>query len=326
MQSTYLEGDIVLYVKDGIFKTKPIVSSNRFLKSIIKNKYIYIMLLPAVIHYIIFSYIPMYGVIIAFKNFKASLGILKSPWAGLKYFRQFFGSYYAWRLIRNTFLINFYDLLFSFPAPIILALFLNELKSERFKRFVQTVSYLPHFISIIVVVGFIRDFFSQNGLINNLFLNFGIEPISFLINPRWFRFIYISSGIWQGVGWGSIIYLAAISNIDIQLYEAAVIDGAGRLRKVISITIPSIAPIVIILLIFRVGGMMSVGFEKVFLLYNPSTYETADVISTFVYRNGLLNAQYSYSSAIGLFNNIINFMLLFAANHLSRIISETSLW
>lgn len=268
----------------------------------------------------------MYGVVIAFKDFKAGLGILRSPWAGLKYFRQFFNSYYAWRLIRNTLLLNVYELIFSFPAPIVLALLLNELRSDKYKRFVQTVSYLPHFISVVVVVGFIRDFFSQNGLVNNMLYNIGIEPISFLVDPGWFRPLYVGSGIWQGVGWGSIIYLAAISAIDLQLYEAAIIDGAGRFRKIASITLPSIAPTIIILLIFRVGGMMSVGFEKVFLMYNPSTYETADVISTFVYRSGLQNAQYSYSAAIGLFNNIINFLLLVTTNYISRTVSETSLW
>lgn len=302
------------------------IKHNKLFKGIISNKYIYLMLLPAITHYIIFRYIPMYGVVIAFKDFKAGLGILRSPWAGLKYFRQFFNSYYAWRLIRNTLLLNVYELIFSFPAPIVLALLLNELRSDKYKRFVQTVSYLPHFISVVVVVGFIRDFFSQNGLVNNMLYNIGIEPISFLVDPGWFRPLYVGSGIWQGVGWGSIIYLAAISAIDLQLYEAAIIDGAGRFRKIASITLPSIAPTIIILLIFRVGGMMSVGFEKVFLMYNPSTYETADVISTFVYRSGLQNAQYSYSAAIGLFNNIINFLLLVTTNYISRTVSETSLW
>ncbi len=302
------------------------IKHNKLFKDIIRNKYIYLMLLPAIAHYIIFKYIPMYGVVIAFKDFKAGLGILLSPWAGLKYFRQFFNSYYAWRLIRNTLLLNVYELIFSFPAPIILALLLNELRSDKYKRFVQTVSYLPHFISIVVVVGFIRDFFSQNGLVNNMLYNIGIEPISFLVDPGWFRTLYVGSGIWQGVGWGSIIYLAAISAIDLQLYEAATIDGAGRFRRITSITIPSITPTIVILLIFRIGGMMSVGFEKVFLMYNPSIYETSDVISTFVYRSGLQNAQYSYSAAIGLFNNIINFLLLVTANYISRTVSETSLW
>ena len=236
------------------------------------------MLLPVLIHYIIFHYLPMYGIVIAFKDFRAGLGILGSPWAGLKYFRQFFESYYFLRLIRNTFLINLFDLFWGFPAPIILALLLNELRSNSFKRVVQSISYLPHFISVVITVGFIVDFFSHKGLINNFLSMFGMTPINFLIEPSWFRTLYIGSGIWQGIGWGSIIYLAAISGIDPGLYEAATIDGAGRFRKISAITIPSIMPTIVILLIFRIGGMMSVGFEKVFLMYNPSTYETADVI------------------------------------------------
>ncbi|HHV95977.1 MAG TPA: sugar ABC transporter permease [Clostridiaceae bacterium] len=296
------------------------------LKRIYKSRYLYIMLLPTIAFYIIFHYLPMYGIIIAFKDFKASRGILGSPWVGFKHFEQFFSSYYFFRLIRNTFLLNFYGLIFGFPAPIILAILLNELRSEKFKRFVQSVSYLPHFISVVIVVGFIVDFFSQNGIVNNLLSLFGIEPINFLIEPKWFRPLYVGSGIWQGIGWGSIIYLAAISGIDPELYEAAIIDGAGRFRKIISITIPSIAPTIIIQLIFRIGGMMSVGFEKVFLMYNASTYETADVISTFVYRSGLQRAQYSYAAAVGLFNTIINFILLIGANYISRITTESSLW
>ncbi len=296
------------------------------LKRIYKSRYLYIMLLPTIAFYIIFHYLPMYGIIIAFKDFKASRGIVGSPWVGFKHFEQFFSSYYFFRLIRNTFLLNFYGLIFGFPAPIILAILLNELRSEKFKRFVQSVSYLPHFISVVIVVGFIVDFFSQNGIVNNFLRLFGIEPINFLIEPKWFRPLYVGSGIWQGIGWGSIIYLAAISGIDPELYEAAIIDGAGRFRKIISITIPSIAPTIIIQLIFRIGGMMSVGFEKVFLMYNASTYETADVISTFVYRSGLQRAQYSYAAAVGLFNTIINFILLIGANYISRITTESSLW
>lgn len=313
----------------NVLKNKKTAHKNSykyFVKAIYKNRYIYLMLLPAIAHYIIFQYFPMYGVIIAFKNFKPSLGILGSPWAGFKYFKQFFDSYYTWRLIRNTLLINVYELIFSFPAPIILALLLNELRSNTYKKFIQTVSYLPHFISVVVVVGFIKDFFAQNGLINNMISHLSLEPVSFLVDPRWFRTLYVGSGIWQGVGWGSIIYLAAISSIDPMLYEAATIDGAGRYQKISLITIPSIMPTIVIMLIFRIGGMMSVGFEKVFLMYNPSTYETADVISTFVYRSGLQQAQYSYASAIGLFNTIINFVLLTTTNYVSRAISENSLW
>ncbi|NMA96412.1 MAG: sugar ABC transporter permease [Clostridiales bacterium] len=296
------------------------------MRDIIRNKYIYLMLLPTIIFYIVFHYIPMYGVLIAFKDYKASRGILGSPWAGLKYFKQFFGSYYAWRLIRNTLLISVYQLIFSFPAPILLALLLNELKSEKFKRTVQTVSYLPHFISTVVVVGFIVDFFAQKGLVNTVLASLGVKPISFLMEPKWFRPLYIGSGIWKGIGWNSIIYLAAISGIDPTLYEAATVDGAGRFKQIMNVTIPSIMPTIIILLILQIGNMMSVGYQKIILMYNESIYETADVISTFVYRSGLQKAQYSYAAAIGLFNNIINFALIITANYISRRVSETSLW
>ncbi len=284
------------------------------------------MLLPVMTYYIVFHYTPMYGIIIAFKDFRAGLGIIKSPWVGFKHFEQFFGSYYCWRIIRNTLLINVYDLIFAFPAPIILALSLNELCSEKYKKVVQTVSYLPHFISTVVVVGFVGTFFRQDGIVNSILSAIGTDKISFTLEPGWFRTLFIGSGIWQGIGWGSIIYLAAISGIDPQLYEAATIDGAGRFRKIIHITIPSIIPTIIILLIFRFGDMMSVGFEKVFLMYNPATYVTADVISTFVYRSGFGNAQYSYSTAISLFNTIIDFVLLVVANYSARKISENSLW
>ena len=315
-----------MQISTNISRNSHSSNSKRLIRDILKNRYIYLMLFPAIAYYVIFHYFPMYGVVIAFKDFRAGLGIMRSPWAGLKHFEQFFSSYYCWRLIRNTILLNIYDLIFAFPAPIILALLLSELRSNKYKRIVQTVSYLPHFISVVVVVGFIGNFFSQNGIINSIIIKFGAGPISFMLESKWFRPIYIGSGIWQDIGWGSIIYLAAISAIDPQLYEAATIDGAGRFRKIVHITIPSILPTVVILLIFRVGGMMSVGFEKVFLMYNPSTYETADVISTFVYRSGFRQAQYSYSAAVGLFNTIVNFILLVIANYTSRALTENSLW
>jgi len=294
-------------------------------KDLIRNRNLYIMLLPIVAYYFIFHYIPIYGVQIAFKEFSPAQGIWGSPWVGLEKFREFFvyDSYYVWRIIRNTILINVYDLIFGFPAPIIFALLLNEIKNSIYKRTLQTVSYMPHFISTVVIVGLIMDFFSRDGLINTILSKFGIEPISFMTEPGWFRPLYIGSGIWQNVGWGSIIYLAAISNIDPQLYEAAIIDGASRFKQVLYVTIPSILPTIIILFILRMGHMMSVGFEKVYLMYNPLTYETADVISTYVYRKGLLEMDYSYGSAVGLFNSIINFILVVLSNTLSKKFTET---
>ncbi|NUU60718.1 ABC transporter permease [Paenibacillus agri] len=292
-----------------------------------RHKYIYLMLLPVVIYYLVFLYFPMYGLQIAFKDFSPVKGILGSEWVGFKHFISFYDSYYFWRLIRNTLLISLYELVFGFPAPIILALLLNEIRSRVFKNVVQSITYLPHFISIVVVSGMLVDFLSGNGLINQLTGLFGIPSVSFLIVPEWFRTIYVSSGIWQGVGWGSIIYLAAIAGIDPSLYEAAKTDGAGRFKQILHVTLPGIMPTIIIMLILRFGTLMAGGsLEKILLLYNSTTYETADVISTFVYRRGLLQMDYGFSAAIGLFNNVINFLLLVSANKISRKINETSLW
>ncbi len=291
-----------------------------------KNKLIYLMALPVMAYYIIFHYGPMYGLVIAFKYFAPAKGILGSPWAGVYWFREFFNSYFIERLIKNTLLINVLNLLFSFPAPIILALLLNELRSERYKRSVQTITYLPHFISLVVICGMIHDFTSRDGIINDLVVFFGGERSTMLLNPGLFRPIYIVSEIWQGVGWGSIIYLAALSSIDPELYQAAVIDGANRWKKIWHITLPGILPTIVILLILRVGSMMSIGHEKIILLYNASIYDTADVISSFVYRKGLLESNYSYSTAVGLFNSAINFMLVILANWLSRRATDHSLW
>lgn len=291
-----------------------------------KNKLIYLMALPVMAYYIIFHYGPMYGLVIAFKYFAPAKGILGSPWAGVYWFREFFNSYFIERLIKNTLLINVLNLIFSFPAPIILALLLNELRSERYKRSVQTITYLPHFISLVVICGMIHDFTSRDGIINDLVVFFGGERSTMLLNPGLFRPIYIVSEIWQGVGWGSIIYLAALSSIDPELYQAAVIDGANRWKKIWHITLPGILPTIVILLILRVGSMMSIGHEKIILLYNASIYDTADVISSFVYRKGLLESNYSYSTAVGLFNSAINFMLVILANWLSRRATDHSLW
>lgn len=284
------------------------------------------MALPVLAYYIIFHYGPMYGVIIAFKNFSPGRGILGSSWVGFQWFKDFFSSYYFGRLLRNTVLINVLNLIFSFPAPIILALLLNELRHERFKKTVQTVSYLPHFISLVVICGMIHDFTARDGIINDIVEWFGGERKTMLLEPGLFRPIYIISGIWQNVGWDSIIYLAALSGIDQELYEAAAIDGANRWKQTLHITLPGILPTIVILLIMRIGAMMNVGHEKIILLYNSNIYETADVISTFVYRKGLSQANYSYSAAVGLFNSIVNFVLIILANWFSRKATEISLW
>lgn len=310
---------------------KRLRSPNRLVqlgKSIAVNKYLYVMLLPVITYFILFEYKPMYGAIIAFKDFNPYKGIGDSPFVGLKHFYQFFDSYYFGRLLKNTLLISIYSLLIIFPASIIFALLLNEVRSKYYKTVVQTMSYLPHFISLVVICGMIIDFTSPNGIINKVIVALGIvsEPINFLILPEWFRTIYIGSGLWQSIGWNSIIYLAALAGINPSLYEAAVVDGANRFKQMLYVTLPSILPTIVILLILNIGSLMSVGWDKIILLYNSATYETADVISTFVYRRGVLEASYSFSAAVGLFNSVINFTLLIIANKLSRKTTDNSLW
>jgi putative aldouronate transport system permease protein len=282
------------------------------------------MLLPVLLYYLVFHYLPMYGAIIAFEDFNPVKGVFGSTWVGLQNFQDFFSSVYFSRLIFNTVAINVLDIVFGFPAPIILALLINELRWNPFRRLVQTVTYLPHFISVIVVVGMLFDFLARDGLVNQLIA--GPQPIAFMQSAEWFRQLYVGSGIWQHVGWGSIVYLAAIATIDPQLYDAAKVDGADRFRQIRHITIPGILPTIVILLILRMGSMMTVGYEKIILMYNPLTYETADVISTYVFRRGILQADFSFSAAVGLFNSVINFGLLIAANRVSRRLTEHSLW
>jgi putative aldouronate transport system permease protein len=269
----------------------------------------------------------MFGVIIAFEDYSPYLGFFKSEWVGFGNFIEFFNSIYIWRLIRNTLLLNVYNLVFGFPVPIIFALLLNEVSHIGTKRFIQTVSYLPHFISTVIIVGIMYSFLSPNaGVVNVLLENLGMETVDFATESKWFRSLYVGSGIWQSFGWGSIVYLAAISGIDPCLYEAADMDGARRYQKIIHITIPSILPTIIILLILRIGNMMSIGFQKIILMYNAAIYETADVISTYVYRKGIAGGEFSFATAVGLFNSLINLVLLISANTFSRKVGETSLW
>lgn len=295
-------------------------------KDLIKNKYAYVMIVPVIAFFIIFQYAPMYGAIIAFKNYVPRLGFLNSPWVGFEHFITFFNSHYFYRVFQNTVLISFYDILFGFPAPLIFALMLNEVRKTAFKKTVQTITYMPYFISLVVVAGMIVDFTASDGVINDIVAMFGGTRTPFLQRPENFRTIYILSNIWQNMGWRSVIYLAALAAIDQEQYEAATIDGAGRFRQIWSVTIPGIMPTVIILLILKMGQVLSVGFEKIILLYNPNTYEVADVISSFIYRRGLLEANFSFSTAVGLFNSVVNFSMLILVNTLSRKLNDTSLW
>lgn len=301
--------------------------SKRFWQTVERDKYLYMLILPVLIYYVVFHYVPMYGIIIAFKKFQPLKGILGSSWVGFRYFEEFFTAPYFWRLLKNTLLLSFYSLVWGFPAPVLFALLLNEVRHKLYKRLVQTVSYLPHFISIVVIAGMVVSFTGlREGIVNQALVLFGMEPINFMAEPGWFRTIFVGSGIWQGFGWGSIIYLAAIAGIDPQLYEAAEMDGAGRWTRMWHITIPSLIPTIVIMFIMQMGHLMDIGVEKVLLLSNPLTYETADVISTFVYRRGVLNQDYSFATAVGLFNNVINLILLISVNALSRRLSQSSLW
>ena len=297
-----------------------------FTLAVKKYKEVYIMLIPIVLYYVIFHYTPMYGLIIAFKNYRPALGIMDSAWAGLKHFEDFFGSFYFWRLLKNTLSINIFNILFGFPAPIIFALLLNEIQSSKFKRTIQSITYLPHFISITAICSMIIDFFAVDGPVNAIVELLGGNAISFFNTAEWFQPIYIMTNIWGDFGWGSIIYLSALTAISPELYEAAELDGANRWQKMWHITFMGILPTVTIMLIMRVGHMMSLGSQKILLLYNPNIYETADVISTFVYRKGLVGAEYSYTAAVDMFSSVINFILLISVNAFSRKVNETSLW
>lgn len=295
-------------------------------KRLKKDRYLYLIFFVPFTYYFIFKYLPIYGVIIAFKDYKVADGIWGSEWVGLEYFREFLSNPYAWKLIRNTLLLNFYSIIFGFPMPIVLALLLNELRQPRFKRFVQTVSYLPHFISIVVVAGMVVNFLATDGVFNQVLQAFGIDPFPWLMKPEWFRPIYVVSGIWQHTGWSSIIYLAALSAIDPQLYEAAIIDGANRWQQMLNVTLPGILPVVTIMLLLTLGRIMVVGFEKILLLYTGATYETADVLQTYIYRRGIEGADFSFAAAVGVFQALIGLLFVVTANAVSRRVSETSLW
>lgn len=274
----------------------------------------------------IFKYMPMYGVIIAFKDYNVFQGMLESEWVGLRWFRLFFDNPMALRVFKNTLLLGLYNVIFSFPLPIVLALLLNELKAEWFKRTVQSISYLPYFISVIIIVGMLKELTSLNGLFNQWLEFFHIEPINFFGRPEFFRSLFIGSGIWQNLGWGTILYLAALTNIDPALYEAAHMDGANRWRKMLHITLPGMAGTVVILLILTIGNMFDADFQRVLLMYNPATYSTADIIGTYIYREGLESARFSYATAVGLFVSVISFVLLLTVNKISGKYSENSLW
>lgn len=302
-------------------------SKHRFLKVMKKDYQLYLLIIPTVVYLIIFNYIPMYGVQIAFKDFVAQKGIFGSSWVGFKHFERFFSSYQFIKVLKNTLGLSLYQLVAGFPIPIIMALLLNQTRNKRFKKVVQTVTYAPHFISVVVLTGMLYIFLSpRSGFINNIIVALGGKSIFFMAENSWFKSIYVWSGIWQNTGWGTIIYLAALSGISPELYEAARVDGANKRQIIKNIDLPSIMPTAIILLILNIGKIMSVGFQKAFLMQNDLNLAASEIIATYTYKIGLLQAQYSYSSAIGLFNTIVNVILLVSVNKLSRKMTNNSLW
>lgn len=305
--------------KDSVFR--------RLGNNIIRHPLLYLMALPVFLYYLAYHYYPMYGMLIAFFDYAPMKGIMGSDFVGWKHFKAFLQDPYFFRTVWNTLSINIKLLLFAFPFPVIFAILLNELTGNRFRKFIQTVTYMPHFISTVVICGLVLNFCSSTGVITSLVSSLtGMEPTNLMSKVSFFQPIYVLMLIWQEFGWDSIIFYAALTGIDQSLYEAATVDGAGRWAKIRHITLPGLAPTVIILLILRIGNLMSLGWDRIILLYNPMIYESADVISTYVYRRGLLKFEYSFASAVGFFNSIINFILLLGANALSRKINDTSLW
>ncbi len=296
------------------------------LSDIVKDRWLYVLLLPAFVMLFIFNYIPIYGIVIAFKDFNGTQSIADSPWVGLKYFEMMARDPFIWQVVRNTLILGAYSILFTFPAPIILALMLNELKSGPYKRISQTISYLPYFISTVIVVSMMKEFLSLDGIFNLALKSVGLKAVNFMSDPKWFRTIYTGSEIWQGVGWGSVLYLAATAGISDELYEAATIDGANRLQKIAFITLPCLMPTISIQFILAMGGLLGASFEKVILLYNPATYSTADIIATYVYRKGIQGSSYSYGVAVGAMNSFVSFIFVYASNLLMRKVNGYSFW
>lgn len=311
---------------ETVFRARPSSFRRGFWKIFQRDKYLYLIFALPFFYLLIFQYIPMYGLVLAFKDFDVSKGILDSPWVGLKHFQEFFSNNYSYKLIWNTVMLRMWHLVFGFPVPIILALLLNELTNEKFKRFVQSSSYLPHFISVVVVCGMIVSFLASDGLVSEIVKFFGGKPYPWLMSPEWFRPIWLVSGIWQEAGWTSVIYLAALTAINLELYEAAAIDGANRWQRLIHITIPGILPTVMVLLLLRVGQFLAMDYQKVLLLYTGATYETADILGTYIYRRGILGADFSFATAVGLFQSLVGLVFIVTCNWISKKTTETSLW
>lgn len=298
----------------------------RFIRAFNRDKYLYLIMLLPLLYYIMFCYYPMYGVTLAFKDFKPKAGILNSPWIGMEYMEKIVADSYFWTVFKNTIVLNLMNLAVSFPSPIILALLLNELKSQKYKKFVQTITYLPHFLSSVIVVGMMTTLFSTTGIVNKLMGAFGLGPYPFLNAAKYFRGMYIGSNVWQTIGWDSIIFLSALSGLDMELYEAARIDGAGRWRQTIHITLPGILPTIVIVLILNMGKIMNVSYQKILLMMTGSNQTVSDVISTYVYRRGITDADFSYATGVNLFQSLVSLFFVISTNFISKRLTETSLW
>lgn len=301
--------------------------SKRTLKRIYGKLDLFLLLLIPLAWYVVFKYIPMYGLQIAFRRFNPSLGIAASPWAGMRYFNQFFDSYYFWEIIYNTISLSIYQLVIGFPIPIVLALLINEIQSKHLKKTIQNITYIPHFLSVVVVVSMLNLFSNVDyGIFNRFFGLFGAPAVDYMAKAQYFQTLFVSSTVWQSMGFNSIIYIAALTAIDSTLYEAATIDGCSRFQKILHISLPGLLPTILILFIMRMGSLMEIGFEKVLLMQNPINMSSSEIISTFIYKNGIQKGQFSYSAAVGFFNSIINFGLLVISNSLVKKFTKTSLW
>ena len=300
---------------------------SKFKKNFYESRQLLVLFAPCFLYFLIFKYLPMWGILVSFKDYMPFKGFLNSEWVGFKHYIRFYGDSRSFVLVKNTFLISFYTLIFSFPYTIIFALVVNEIRHIKIKKLFQTISYMPHFISTVVVIGMLKTFLTPgSGMISNFLVSLCMDPVDLLSYPNYFRTLFVVSDIWQHTGWNAIIYFAAIAGISPSLYESSTIDGANKFKQIIYITIPCILPTIVTLLILRTGSLLSVGFEKTLLMQVPATYSVSDVIATYVYRQGLVGGQFSYSTAVGIFNSLVNFAFLITSNYASRKLSEYSLW
>ncbi|NOU76823.1 ABC transporter permease subunit [Paenibacillus sp. LMG 31458] len=298
------------------------------MRSLKKYKVLYVMMLPAIAYYILFHYVPMYGAVLAFKDFQLMKGIWNSPWIGMHHFMYAFSDPVFLQVLKNTIIISFYKLIFGFPVPVVFALLLNEVASAKFKKLAQTISYLPHFISWVVMAGIFMSILSIDGLVNSVIKLFGMDPVLFMGNEQYFRLILVLTEIYKSFGWGAIVYFAAISGINGELYEAAIIDGAGRFKRVIYITIPMLAPVMAILLILSMAGILDAGFDQIFNMYSVNVYRVSDIIDTYVYRKGMVEMKYSYATAVGLFKSVVALIMIVTVNQVIKTMGgkEHALW